>query len=249
MNNTNKLLLLASILTLNSSLYAATFKAKVYDKDATSPMFTYVHTERSEGGKRIVEAQFHTMDGKLALHEKLHYTPGKNIFDLYELSRPLSHERAAVKPDGEKLHFSYHDGPKHEDDKESIEENTISREDLNAFVAKNWQTIMSGDKLKSRFVIADRTETIGFSMRKREEVTYKGKPAVRVILFATSPFVAAIAGDTFLTFERDGAHRLLEVDGRTPVLKQVDGKWKSFVGRMEYEYEAPVPTLASNTKR
>ena len=250
MKNTTLWIALASLFTASNS-FASVVKGRVYEDNSNTPIYTFERNETTEAGKRIVESKFFANDGKVALWEKLHYTPGKNIFDLYEFERPLSKEKATVRPENDKLHFVYDDGPEHNTAKESLEENTINREEIPTFVAANWNKLMDGDKLKSRFIVPDRAETIGFGMRKREEVTHKGKPAVRVILFALSPFVAMIAGDTFLIFEKDGQHRLLQVDGRTPMLKQVEGKWKSFTGRVEYDYDVPVPAtpaLASNMK-
>ena len=226
-------------LTVSSSSFAINFKGKVFDQegDPNSALFSFERTERSEGSKRIVEGKFFEVPGnQIAVHEKLTYSQGATLFERYEFERPMSKESAVVEIRDGKIFFTYTDNGKKEENKEKLEENTINRDELVPFVKRNWDTLMRGEKLKSRFVLPDRAETIGFGLRKRENVTERGIAAIRVVMFALSPFVAAVAGDTFLTFEAGGEHRLLKVEGRTPVLKRIGNAFKTLHGRIEFLY-------------
>ncbi len=227
------------VMFFSTTAHAGILKGKIFDQegDPSTVLFSFERTERTEGGKRIVEGKYFEVPGNtLALHEKLIYAQGATLFERYEYERAISNESAVVEIRDGKIHFSYNDNGKKEDNKEKLEENTINRDEIVPFIKRNWDKLMKGEKLKSRFVLPDRAETIGFGLRKRENVTEKGIAAVRVVMFALSPFVAAVAGDTFLTFETAGEHRLLKVEGRTPVLKRVGKAFKTLNGRIEFLY-------------
>ncbi len=94
------------------------------------------------------------------------------------------------------------------------------------FLISHWQDLLQGAKVKCRYIVIPRRETVGFTFAKDSESTWQGRPVVVIKMAATSPFVAAMVNPMFLTIERNPPHHVLQYAGRTTPKISVGGKWK-----------------------
>ena len=99
---------------------------------------------------------------------------------------------------------------KEEDD---LEENAIIPDMIGAHVLKNWDILMSGEEVKVRLMILERQETIGFKFFLDKEREVNGKKVVDLIMKPSSIFIAMIAPNFHLSFEKEAPHRILEIKG------------------------------------
>jgi hypothetical protein len=226
----------------NFSAYAVVVKAKVYDIDGdqSKQLYQFERREKIENGKKIAEVTYKDMQGSLAVSETVIYNDPNNkeyvVFDEYVFDRPQSQEKAIIKNENGKLKFHHEKNGKIKDRTEDLEPNTIVRDQYVVFLRKNWEALMKDEKIKSRLVVPDRSETIGFTIKKDSEFQMNGKSVIRFKFTPNSFIIAMIAKDAFFTLEKDGEHRLVRVEGRMPVFKKVDNEFKNMFGRLNFEY-------------
>jgi hypothetical protein len=221
-------------------LFASTYEGKIFDLDGdpNKVLYRFERTEKKENEKRIIEAKyFLEPNHELILLERVTYKDNQELFDLYEYFRYPTKEVATVEIKDKKIFFKYDENGKKTEEKESLEPNTVNREEVIGLVQKNWDKIMKGEKIKLRFIIPDMAKTIGFGIEKSEELNFEGTPSVKLEMFALSLFVSMAAGKTYFVFEKNPPHRLLEVVGRTPVQKKEGNNWKTIKkGRIVFSY-------------
>lgn len=236
------MILIISILFITTNSFAIVVRGKVYDRegDLKKHVFEFLRTEKIENGKKIVFVDFKDLSGKLAVSEKLIYPiqPSKSevLFESYEYQRFQNNEVVKIYPEGTKLFFDYKKLDKIKKNDESIEKNMITRDQLTSIVTQNWDSVMNGEKIKSRFIVPDRAETIGFGLVKDGEEVINGQDTVRIVMKPTSFIIAMIAKQAVFNFEKNGSHRLIRAVGRTPVLKRVGDDLKNIDGIIDFEY-------------
>lgn len=107
-----------------------------------------------------------------------------------------------------------------------LESNFIVTDQVYPFVLKNWGALMKGDSLTVRLGVMDRLETVGFKFFKENDETVDGKPMTIIKMKPTSFLIATVVHPILFYFEKDDAHRLDKVVGRTlPKIKTSGGKW------------------------
>ena len=74
-------------------------------------------------------------------------------------------------------------------------------------------------------------------MAKDSEATRDGKPVVRFKMEPTSVIIAQLVDPIFFVVEKQGAHRVLEYDGRTTPLIKSGNKWKDLDAVTVYEWK------------
>src|SRR5436190_1758820 len=90
-------------------------------------------------------------------------------------------------------------------------------------LANVWSMTQAGS---SRFIAQSRLETVGFKLAKDGEVIWRGKPTIRLKMEPTNFVIAQIVDPLFFIVEKEGAHRILEYDGRTTPKMKRGKDWK-----------------------
>jgi hypothetical protein len=104
---------------------------------------------------------------------------------------------------------------------EGLRNETINSDMVATYLSAHWAELASGEKVRCRYVVVPRRETVGFTFVRESEAMIKGKPVVLIRMEATSPIIAALVDPVHFTFERGGQHRLLQYVGRvTPKAKK-----------------------------
>ncbi len=109
---------------------------------------------------------------------------------------------------------------------EALAENTLIGDMVAPFLVSHWQELSRGGKVKCRYIVVPRRETVGFTFVEDSEATAQKQDAVIIRMEATSPFVAALVDPVFFTIEKAPPHRILEYAGRTVPKIQTGGKWR-----------------------
>jgi hypothetical protein len=175
--------------------------------------------------------EFTAPDGSLAARETAVYE-GDNLVS-YDLEELQIQARGTVKLSrGSKteatIAFQYVSGtnPKRNASTESLRPDTLISDMLAPFLAAHWNDLLKGKEVKCRYVAAARAETVGFKFVKHAESTVQGKPAVIIKMAPSSFLIAALVDPLFFTMEKDGAHRVLQYDGRTTPKIKDGSRWK-----------------------
>ena len=121
-------------------------------------------------------------------------------------------------------------------DSEDLKPDTLIGDMLPYFIVQHWKELAGGQAVNFRFIASFRLETVGFKLVKDADVTWRGKPAVRLRMEPSSVIIRQIVDPLYFTVERDGAHRVLEYAGRTTPKLRDGSKWKDLDARTIYDW-------------
>ncbi len=204
----------------------------IYSADARQLLFRFERTASRTGSTLTVRRDFNYPDGTLAAREQVVYEG--DVLRLYELEEKqigaAGSARIVPAEDSNtgRIDFGYalKDGGQLKRRTETLRANTLMADMVGPFLASNWEALWRGEKLKCRYLVVPREETVGFTFLKHSRSTSHGQKVLVVKMEATSPFVAALVDPLFFTVEEDPPHRVLEYSGRTTPKIRVGERWK-----------------------
>jgi hypothetical protein len=208
-------------------------------------LFKFTRTATRSGTTVKVQRDFTYPDGKLAARELITYEgDALAAFSLEEAqigaggSAKVHH--SGGNPGKATVEFSYvkEPGAKAKVRSETLAENTLNSDMVATFLARNWERLMRGEKLKSRYIVVPRSETVGFTFSKASEVDWRGRKAVVIKMEATSPIIAVLVDPLFFTIETSAPHRVLQYAGRTTPKIDAGGKWKDLDAVTVFDWES-----------
>jgi hypothetical protein len=193
--------------------------------EKSPPLYQYKRSASVSNQTVTVVWDYMYPDGKLAARERVKYDAGGLLS--YGLSQTQTGEeglatvrRDARNPGKSRIDFEYRKAPGADPKRstERLQPNTLVGDMVGSFLGAHWDELMQGQTLKTRYIVLDRAETVGFSFSKASETTFDSKPAVIIKMEATSPIIAALVDPLYFTIEKATTHRVLQYTGRT--------KWK-----------------------
>ncbi len=171
-------------------------------------------------GARTAVSRYQDMEGKEVVFESVEYVGGdlkRYVFKQRQINQEASFEvrgtkglftlKKQVKGKGEKIETASRD----------LEPEVVVIDQLIDKMREKWASLMKGDDYEFRFVVVFNKDVYGFEVFKDKEIDYGGKPAVVFKMKPSSFFISMFVRPLYLTFERDGERRILEVDGRMPI--------------------------------
>ena len=208
-------------------------------------LFTFKRTAtRSNATVHVVRDFFYT-NGSVAAREEAVFERGQLVFFQLDERQTGARGSAKVAPDPknpakQKLLFDWVTGEgnnaKTKTDSETLQRDTLVGDMIPYFIVTHWNELGRGDAVNFRFVAQSRLETVGFKLVKESEVTWRGKPALRLRMEASNFVIAQLVDPLFFIVEKGGAHRVLEYIGRTTPKKRDGEKWKDLDARTVYDW-------------
>ncbi len=216
------------------------------DEPGAKLLFKFTRTATRSGTTIKVQRDFTYPDGKPAARESITYDgDALNSFALEELQTGAGGtarvRKDGASPDKGALEFSYtkEPGAKPKVRKESLADATLNSDMIATFLALHWDGLMRGEKLRIRYIVVPRSETVGFTFSKEKQTDWRGRRAVVIRMEATSPIIAALVDPLFFTLEQAAPHRVLQYAGRTTPKFDAGGKWKDLDAVTIFDWEAP----------
>jgi hypothetical protein len=172
-------------------------------------------------------------DGKLAARERALYEG--NDLVLYELQESQIGARGSARirrvpgnPAKGSIEFEYSKAPgtAPKTSTEALAQNTLIGDMVAPFLVSHWTELRRGEKLRCRYIVVPRRETVGFTFVEDSQATGQSQDVVIIRMEATSRFVAALVDPVFFTIEKASPHRILQYAGRTVPKIQAGGKWR-----------------------
>jgi hypothetical protein len=213
--------------TLTGAIYAAGSSGQL--------LFKFKRQATRSGATLNVLREYTYPDGKLAARERVVYE-GDNLvsYQLEELQTGAGGS-AKVRRDPKKqakgtLEFEYRkeaggaNRPKVSD--EQLKPSTLMNDMVGPFLLSHWDALIAREKVKCRYIVIPRAETVGFTFTKESELTWKGREVIVVKMEPTSPIISALVDPLFFTIEKASPHRVLQYVGRTTPKIKAGGKWK-----------------------
>src|SRR5258708_18343303 len=195
--------------------------------------FKFKRVATRSGSTLNVERDYTYPDGKLAVQERAVYQG--NDLEFYELKEPqigaegsARIQRIPGNPAKRSVEFQYRPEPggAPKTRTEALAENTLIGDMVGPFLASHWDALSRGEKVKCRYIVVPRRETVGFTFIKVAEGSQQGRQVSIVKMEASSPLVGTLVDPLFFTLDSSPSHHVLEYTGRTTPKIQVRGKWK-----------------------
>lgn len=216
----------------------STYGAKILDSsDRKTVLFTYKHEAVPKDEGTLVTNTFTSPDGKVAAVETAEFVKDASgpRLRLYKMDQKQVGAVGQVEVKDGVAHFSYSKDGATKTSSEKVGDDFIAGPSLVGHLQARWAKLMKGDTVKTRFVVLDRRETVGFQFYKEKETEVNGQKAVVIKMKPSSFLIAALVDPLHFYFTPDG-QRLLQMQGRVQVKKNEGGKWKDLDALTVYEY-------------
>jgi hypothetical protein len=219
----------------------------VYAKDSGQQqvLFKFKRVATRSGSTLNVLREYTYPDGKPAARERVVYE-GDNLvsYALDELqigaAGTVKVRRNPANPARNTLLFAYTknlaSGSQPKTSTEALRNDTLIGDMVAPFLAAHWAELSKGDKVKCRFVVVPRRETVGFTFAKDSETTLQGRRVVIIRMEATSLIIAKLVDPVVFTLEKDGQHRVLQYVGRVTPKAKAGNKWNDLDARFVFEW-------------
>ncbi len=221
-----------------ASLYEgpAVLTGSIYAKDSNPRKLLYNFQRRAtrSGSKVNIVREYTNPDGTPAARERVFYDGDKLVsYELDELQiNAVGSARIELEPGGGgkgKIAFEYnkdaHDKNSVKSSTENLHPDTLVGDMIATFLRVHWNELFRGEKVKCRYIVVPRRETVGFTFVKDSETTIDGHPVLVVRMEATSALIATLVDPLYFSVDKESGHRVVQYTGRVvPKIKKGD-KW------------------------
>ena len=219
----------------------------VYAKDSgrQQALFKFKRVTKRLGARVNVLREHTYPDGKPAARERIVYEGNALVsYTLDELqigaAGSVNVRRDPGDPTKSALLFEYTkdlasaSNPK--TSAEALRNETLTSDMIATFLVSHWGELSKGEKVRCRYVVVPRTETVGFTFVKDSETTSQGRGALIIKMEATSPIIKRLVDPFFFTVEKDGQHRVLQYVGRVTPKSKAGNKWDDLDATVVFEW-------------
>jgi len=223
--------------------------ATIYAKDSgrKQALFKFKRVATRSGSKLSVVREYTYPDGKPAARERLTYD-GDNLtsYALDELQNgaagSVKVRRDPANPAKGTLLFDYNkdlaSGGKPKTSTEALRNDTLTSDMVATFLVDHWGELAKGEKVKCRYIVVPRRETVGFTFTRESETTAQGRAVLSIKMEATSPIIAALVDPLYFTVEKAGPHHILQYVGRVTPKARRGTNWEDLDGRIVFDWPA-----------
>ena len=208
-------------------------QGRIYSSDRKQLLFRFTRRATRSGQQLSVVREYSYPDGRIAARERVEYLGDQlRSFALGQLQSGEA-GRVNLKSDSQAksqgvIAFEYQKEPGStaKTRNEELQPDTVVSDMVAPFLGSHWDALMRGEKVKCRYIVLARRETVGFTFVKESESTSQGKQVAIIKMEATSPIIAALIDPLFFTLEKQGRHHVLEYRGRTTPKTREGSSWK-----------------------
>jgi len=208
-------------------------------------LFNFKRVSTRSGTILKVQRDFTYPDGKIAARERVVYSGDTLVtYQLEEMqigaSGTANIRLRAAGPAKGRIEFEYskESGARPKLRSEPLSSNALIADMIGPFLASHWDSLQQGQKLKIRYIVVPRTETVGFTFVKESDAQWRGRDVIILKMEATSKLLAILVDPLFFTIEKAPPHRVLQYAGRTTPKLQVGGKWKDLDATTVFDWES-----------
>ena len=209
--------------------------ASIYARDASPPrlLYNFRRTASRSGSQTTVLREYTYPDGKLAAREHVVYE-GRSLrsYHLDELQTE-SWGTATLRPDAHQpartlltIEYAKDSGSRAHSRSEVLNAGALVNDMMGDFISSNFERVQAGAKANCRYIVVSRKETVGLSLSKDGETTWRGQPAMILKLQPTSPLISVLVDPLYFTVEKAAPHRVFQYVGRTTPKGGSPGHWK-----------------------
>jgi hypothetical protein len=195
-----------------------------------------------------VMREYTTPEGHIAAREHVVYEGNQLV--LFELDQLQTGAKGAAKlvrsgtagssSESGFLDFEYVQGSQggaKKRHRESLKADTLVNDMVGPFLAIHWAELVKGEKVKCRYIVVSRCETVGFTFTRESESNWKGQEVLIVRMEPSSKILARLVEPLLFTIEKSPPHRVLQYVGRTTPKVEINGKWKELDAVLVFDWD------------
>ena len=221
--------------------------ATVYAKDSgrQQVLFKFKRVATRSGSTLNVLREYTYPNGKPAARERVVYD-GDDLasYALDELqigaAGTVKVRRDPADPARNALLFAYTknlvSGSQPKTSTEALRNDTLIGDMVAPFLVSHWAELSKGEKVRCRYVVVPRRETVGFTFVKQSETTLQGRGVVIIRMEATSLIIAQLVDPLLFIVEKEGQHRVLQYVGRVTPKAKAGNKWDDLDATVTFEW-------------
>lgn len=218
------------------------FTAKIFAlKKRDQVLFTMKNEYSVTGEQKTYVSTYLSPEGRELVRETSTFqiTEGREVLKKFRVEQLQLETDGFVELGDGKARFSLTKAGKTQTAEESVGEDFVVSSTLVAHLRqpKNWERLLKGERVRVRFAVIDRRETVGFEFFKVKEIEVQGRKAIAVKMKASSLIISAIVDPLHFYIDLENG-LLLELEGRSAVKTGAAGKWKDFDGFTVYTHTA-----------
>ncbi|HRK07338.1 MAG TPA: hypothetical protein PLZ57_06180 [Pseudobdellovibrionaceae bacterium] len=218
------------------------FSAKIFAlKKRDQMLFTMKNEFSVTGDQKTYVSTYLSPEGRELVRETSTFqiSEGREVLKKFRVEQLQLETDGFVELSEGKARFSFTKAGKTQTAEESVGEDFVVSSTLVAHLRqpKNWERLLKGERVRVRFAVIDRRETVGFEFFKVKEVEVQGRKAIAVKMKASSLIISAIVDPLHFYIDLENG-LLLEMEGRSAVKVGEVGKWKDFDGYTVYTHTA-----------
>jgi hypothetical protein len=219
----------------------------IYAKDSgrQQALFKFKRVATRSGSSLNVLREYTYPDGKPAARERMVYEGDDLVsyaLDEWQIGAAGSVKvrRDPANPARSALLFEYTkdlaSGSKPKTSTEALRNDILTGDMVAPFIASHWGELSRGEKVKCRYIVVPRRETVGFTFVKESETTAQGQAVVIIRMEPTSLIIAQLVDPLIFTVEKAGQHRVLQYVGRVTPKAKAGSKWDDLDATFVFEW-------------
>jgi len=218
----------------------------IYDQASSNRtlLFKFQRRAKRSGQKLSVEREYTYPDGRIAATERVVYEGNQlSSFELIEKEtgeqgRAIIRRSAGPEPRSDiEFEYSAGAGSNPKTGKEALGRDTVVNDMIGHFLIAHLDLLARGEKVKCRYIVIARRETVGFTFTKVGESSWQGREVINVRMAATSKLLAPLVKPVLFIIEKDAPHRVIQYSGRTTPKIKEGGTWKDLDAVTVFDWE------------
>jgi hypothetical protein len=204
---------------------------KIYEKDSNLQdlLFDFRRTADHVGDKVRVTRTYTYPDGRTAAIEKAAYNNRKLVS--YTLVEKQINAQGRVEIHGDAqtgsgtISFHYEKNGETYTNVEDLKSATVVNDNIVPYLQAHWNALMQGGQVELHYIVIPRTRTVGFTLMKSGETTWRGRPAVVIKMVPSSWFISLVVDPVYFTVVKEN-RRVVKYEGRVTPKIEANGEWQ-----------------------
>ena len=208
-------------------------------------LFRFKRVATRSGSTLNVDRDFTYPDGRVAAREHIVYL-GNSLasYELEELqvgATGSARIHAATEGAGKSViefQFSPSSSERTKQRTEALAGTALIADMVGPFLTAHWDSLMRGEKVKGRYLVVQRKETVGFTFIKVAQGTAENERTTTIKMEPTSTVIGLLVRPLFFTVQKDSPHRVLRYLGRTTPKVKVGNKWEDLDAITVFDWQS-----------
>jgi hypothetical protein len=217
----------------------------IYSREGKQLLFKFKRIANRSGSTLKVERDFTYPDGRLAARERVVYEGNELAALEVEETQTGGAGSARVRRDPGNavkgsIAFEYTPevGGRSKKRTETLQENTLVGDMVGPFLMSHFDALSRGDKVKCRYIVVPRRETVGFTFVKDSAAKQGAKDVLVIKMEVSSRLLEVLVDPLFFTMEQSPPHRVLQYIGRTTPKIRAGDKWKDLDAVTMFDWDS-----------